>query len=286
MKIFIGITIVFVSLVLVLDQLVDRMFRQEIKKHRQTPEKYQVSFDEIRIPGINGAQLYGWWIPTSPEAPTLVLVHGWGRNLERMLPYIKILHPAGYNLLAFDARNHGSSSQVKRPTVGTFTEDILVAVEHIVNSGWVNNDRIGVLGLSVGGGAAINAASFDNRIKAVVTVGAFSHPIEVMKLEFVKRNIPDFISSLLLGYTHLRFGIDFEKIAPVNKINLSNADILLIHGNKDETIPLSQGQALYSAGNGEKTQLWIVPGKGHGNCNSHPQFWENIETFLQVALPV
>jgi pimeloyl-ACP methyl ester carboxylesterase len=84
----------------------------------------------------------------------------------------------------------------------------------------------------------------------------------------------------------LRFGIDFNKIAPVNNIPHADADILLIHGDEDDTIPLAQGQALAGAGNAEKTQLWIVPGKGHSDCDSHPQFWEKVEAFLQVTLPL
>jgi pimeloyl-ACP methyl ester carboxylesterase len=286
MHIFLWILIIFIILVLILDRLVERMYRHDMKKHSNTPAKFQIAFDEIYIPSVQDTQLYGWWMPTFPDAPTLILVHGWGRNLERMLAYIRALHPMGYNLLAFDARNHGSSSPVKHPTVGTFSEDILAVVDFIAKSGWVSNDRIGIVGLSVGGGAAINAASWDQRVKAVITVGAFSHPIEVMSLEFKKRKVPAFIASFLFGYIRLRFGINFDKIAPVNNIRNSNADILLIHGNEDETIPLAQGQALVKAGHSEKTQLWIVPDKGHSNCDSHPQFWEKAGAFLQRALPV
>ncbi len=281
--IFLWIFIIGLILVFSLDQLIGRMYRYERKKHRSTPEKYQIAFNVVCIPGVKDAQLYGWWIPTSPDAPTLILVHGWGRNMARMMPYIRALHPMGYNLLAFDARNHGSSSPVKHPTVGTFSEDTLAAVEFIAKSGWVSNNCIGIAGLSVGGGAAINAASWDRRVKTVITVGAFSHPIDVMKLEFQKK-IPDFIPWLFFGYMRLRFGIDFDKIAPVNNISQSNADIFLIHGDKDETIPLVQGQALAGTGNPGRTRLWVVPGKGHSDCNTHPQFWEKVEAFLRETI--
>jgi pimeloyl-ACP methyl ester carboxylesterase len=279
------VIVIFIILILSLDQLIERIYRYEKKKHRTTPSKFQIPFDEIYIPGVKDTQLYGWWIPTLPEAPTLILIHGWGRNLARMLPYIRALHPMGYNLLAFDARNHGSSSPVKNPTVGTFSKDILAVVDFIDKSGWVTNKRIGIVGLSVGGGAAINAACWDQRIKAVITVGAFSHPVDVMKQEFRKRKIPDFIPWLLFGYMRLRFGIDFEKIAPVKNIEQSIADILLIHGDDDQTIPLAQGQTLAEAGTPASSNLWIVSGKGHSDCHTHPQFWEKVGAFLQRTLP-
>jgi len=283
--IFIWILIIASLLIFLLDQLIERMFRYEKKPHQVTPRKYGIPFEEIQIHLRNRAHPYGWWMPSSPNAPTLVLIHGWGRNLARMMPYIQKLHPLGYNLVAFDARGHGDSSPEKHPTVGTFSEDILAVVDFICKSGWVPDNQFGIVGLSVGGGAAINAAGWDQRVKAVITVGAFSHPIAVMKQEFLKRKIPVFIPWLLFGYIRLRFRIDFGQIAPVNNIRKAGAKILLIHSDDDETTPLAQGQALAMAGNSANTELWVVPGKGHSDCNTHPQFWEKVNTFLQRTLP-
>ncbi|RLD08827.1 MAG: hypothetical protein DRI65_00990 [Chloroflexota bacterium] len=281
---FFWIIITPLLLIFSIDQLIERMYRYEKKIHHVTPEKYKLSYDEIRIPSVKDSQLYGWWIPASPDAPTLILLHGWGRNLSRVMPYIRKLHPLGYNLLAFDARNHGSSTAVKHPTVGTFSEDILAAVDFLDKSGLTSSDSIGILGLSIGGGAAINAAGWDDRIKSVVTIGALSHPVAVMNYEFQKRHIPKFIAKAILEYMRLRFELDFDKIAPVKNIAQTNAAILLIHGDEDETVPLAQGQALAEAGDPNQTRLWVVPGKGHSNCHSHPQFWEIVETFLHETL--
>ncbi len=278
------ILIVTILLIFSIDQLIEHLYRYEKKTHSVSPDKYKIPFDEILIPAGKDTQLYSWWIPASPDAPTLILLHGWGRNLARVMPYIQKLHPLGYNLLAFDVRNHGSSSPEKHPTVGTFSEDTLAVVDFLAKSDLTSSENIGVLGLSIGGGAAINAAGWDTRIKSVVTIGAISHPVAVMNYEFQKRHIPNFIAVTILGYMRLRFGLDFDKIAPVKNISQTNAAILLIHGDEDETVPLSQGHALAEAGNSTQTRLWVVPGKGHSNCQSHPEFWEKINIFLQEAL--
>ena len=281
---FLWISIVLLLLIFSMDQLIEKMYRYEKKPHLATPEEHKIRFEEIHIPSVKDSQLYSWWIPASPGAPTLFLLHGWGRNLSRMMPYIQKLHPLGYNLLAFDARNHGSSSPEKHPTVGTFSEDILAAVDFLAKSDLTSSDSIGVLGLSIGGGAAINAAGWDARIKSVVTIGAISHPVAAMNYEFQKRHIPNFIAGAILGYMRLRFRLDFDKIAPAKNIARTNAAILLIHGNQDETVPLAQGQALAEAGNPTQTRLWVIPGKGHSNCHNHPQFWEKVDTFLKETL--
>ena len=84
--IFFWIFVIVIILIFSLDQLIERMVRCDVKTLRITPEKHQITFDEVLVPGVKQAQLYGCWIPFSPDAPTLILVHGWGRNLARMMP--------------------------------------------------------------------------------------------------------------------------------------------------------------------------------------------------------
>jgi pimeloyl-ACP methyl ester carboxylesterase len=146
--IFIWILIISVLLIIAFDQLVERVYRCEKKTSQITPLQFDIPFDEILIPAKNSGQLSGWWIPASPHAPTLILIHIWGRNLSRMMPYIRALHPLGYNLLAFDARNHSESSPISHPTVGAFSEDALAAVDFVSHS----SREIGIFGLSIGGG--------------------------------------------------------------------------------------------------------------------------------------
>lgn len=279
----------FVAVILffLLDAIIARMYQNTKRSHQTTPEKFGIPFEEVNFPVGKNGHLYGWWIPTSQSAPTLILVHGWGRNLSRMLPYIQKFHPLGYNLIAFDARSHGSSTPIKTPTVWTFTQDICAAVNFIVESRLVSSQEIGAVGLSIGGGAVINTASLDMRIRSVITVGAFSHPVEVMKLGFQEKHIPYLpFGWLLFKYMRVRFGLDFNKIAPVNNIHNTHANILLVHGEQDSTVPLTQGKALLEAGNPETTHLWVVPGKGHSDCHAHPHFWEKIKSFLQETIPI
>lgn len=281
------ILIILIIFFLALDRVVERMYQNKKRPHRATPKKIDIAFEEIHIPAPQGGQLYGWWIPGLPSAPTLILVHGWGRNVERMMPYIGNLQSMGYNLLAFDARNHGSSIPEKHPTVGTFTQDTLAAVAFIKASDRVSSKEIGIFGLSVGGGAAINAAALDDHVQSIVSIGAFSHPNDVMRLEFQKRHIPYFpLVWLFFKYMQLRFGLNFDRIAPINNIAHAQARTFLVHGDEDETIPLAQAKALVQAGNRERSSLWVVPGKGHSDCHTHPQFWGKVGAFLDETIPL
>ncbi len=279
--IFFWIFLFIVLFIFILDFFSKRAYAYEKTPHSKTPAKFDIPFEEAHIPAVDGGQLYGWWVPGKPEAPTLILIHGWSRNVGRMLPYIRHLHPLGYNLLAIDARNHGSSSLLIAPTVGTFTEDVLAAVDYLAEKN--PSTTLGLIGLSIGGGASIAAAGQDKRIQATVTVGAISHPTELMKTHFAQRHIPGFIVAALFLYMRLRYGIDYEKIAPLNHIPNAEGKILIVHGENDETVPLTQGRAL-AAANPTSARLWVVPAKGHSDCHFAPDFWEKMDAFLDENL--
>ncbi len=264
------------------DVLVRRMYAYESPSPSKTPADYGIPYEKVRIPASRGGSLAGWWIPGEEGAPTLILVHGWSRNAQRMMPYIRALHPLGYNLLAFDARNHGDSSPYPRPTVYSFAEDALSAVHFVQGEKPQAARQLGIIGLSIGGGGAVNAAAMDGNIACVVAVGAVAHPIWTMLPEFRKRGIPEGIARALFKFMEWRYGLNFERIAPVNNIASARARFLLIHGDEDKTIPLEHGKRMYAAAPAGQAELWVVPGKGHSNCHTHPDFWPRVTAFLET----
>ena len=251
--------------------------------------KYRYEFQEIKIPTKNYKNLYGWWIPTenpnNENKPTIILVHGWSKNVDRTMSFIKKLHPAGYNLLAFDSRCHGRSDDDKFSSMVKFMEDIRASIDYSEKLPNVDINRIGVLGLSMGGAATLYAVSLDSRIKSAVTIGAFSHPKKVMGDEFKKRKILYFpFVWFIFKYMEFRIGAKFDDIAPLNNIMKSNANIFLIHGINDTTVPIEQANELYIAGNPDNIKLWKVDGKGHSDCNHHPDFWDKVLDFYKNNL--
>ncbi len=263
-----------------------KMYALKLTPHTETPEKFDIAFEEIRFSTENQRSLYGWWIPAKnhPEkAPTLILVHGWSRNLGRMLRYISHLHPLDYNLLAFDARHHGSSDPDDHSSMYKFGQDIHAAVKFACSRN-INPERVGVVGLSIGGAGTFYAAAQDSCIKAVVTVGAPAHPVDVMKREFKRYHIPSPLTWLILKQIEYKIGISYEEFAPVNNIAKATAAFLIIHGDTDEVVLPSQGAKLKNAARPDQCDCWNIPGRGHSNCHHEPGFWDKVNLFLQKNL--
>ncbi|MEZ5196522.1 MAG: alpha/beta fold hydrolase [Bacteroidales bacterium] len=243
--------VILLSLLLIIGVcflMMTKMYTNKFEAHIKTPGDYGIPFETVRYQTRNNKKLYGWWIPSkknSAVAQTILLVHGWNRNVGRMMPYIKELYPEGYNLLVFDSRNHGSSDADEFSSMPKFAEDIIASIDFLEKKAQMHCDDLMVIGLSMGGAASIFAASKDNRIAKIITVGAFAHPGEVMKREIQKRHVPYFpVIWMFLRYVQYKIGNSFDAIAPLNNIGKVKSKILLIQGEEDDVVPMEQAERI------------------------------------------
>jgi len=92
----------------------------------RTPDQYGMEYKDIFFPSTDGVTIEGWFIPAKNSKKLIICNHpmpanryGFPGHLEpwkmfggfevNFLPEYKILHDAGYNIIAYDFRNHGRS---------------------------------------------------------------------------------------------------------------------------------------------------------------------------------
>jgi len=255
-------------------------FHNPVVRH-EVPKNMPFKIQEVWIPSKKNKKLYAWWIPMDTTAPTIIFVHGWGRNSQRMMTYLKKFCCKGFNLLAFDARSHGNSDADGYANLVKFAEDTLSAMDYLEKQSKIENKDFYLVGLSIGGAASIYAAARDPRVKKVITVGAFAHPAVVMRKQFADHRIPYFpLVWLLFKYVKIFQHLDLDVIAPEKHIAKSTARFLLIHGEQDKTVPVNQGIRLKKAA-GDKADLWTIPGRGHSDCHLEKGFWDRVIGFFK-----
>lgn len=135
-----------------------------------TPTNLGVTYEEITLTSQDGVPLAGWYIPSRNKA-AVILLHGHSGNRLGVVHHAEALVQAGYGVLMFDLRAHGSSGGRRFATSQAGVDDVLTAVAYLSKRPDVNPAGIGVMGVSVGGVFALHAAAQTVAIRAVAVDG-------------------------------------------------------------------------------------------------------------------
>ncbi len=226
----------------------------------------------VDFPTVNGKRLFGWFIPAGERAPALVVMHGWGGNAEMMLPLAAPLHERGFALLLVDARCHGQSDGDTFASLPRFAEDIDAALAWLAGQPEVDAARLGVIGHSVGAGAALLAASRRADLRAVVSLAAFAHPAAMMRRWLASMRIPYWpFGAYILAYVQRVIGYRFDDIAPRHTVARVACPVLIVHGLEDDTVPVDEAREIYAARASDAVELLLVPGShdDYGDVTRH-----------------
>jgi pimeloyl-ACP methyl ester carboxylesterase len=135
-----------------------------------TPADRGLAYEQVNFTTSDGVRLSGWYVPSANGA-AVALLHGSGSTRSAVLDHAEVLAGNGYGVLLYDDRGHGRSDGDGMDFGWWGDLDLGAAVSYLQTRSDVLADRIGVVGMSMGGEQAVNAAATDDRILAVVGEG-------------------------------------------------------------------------------------------------------------------
>ncbi len=223
-----------------------------LKKLREFPkEKYFTdAWEEVRFPsrdkkGIKRATIAGWYYKHNGnlDNKTVIVVHGIdpsGKCNSRSLLTSGMLFKSGFNVLNIDLRNYGDSSILSDYIKLGAEEylDILGAFDFLLGKGVAAN-KIGVLGISLGGTTAIYAAANEKRISAIWVDSSYSTFSKVVDDELGRLGLPSIFHLALNLAGRVLINTNLSNLNPVLKIKDPEQAFFFTHGRRDKRMYFS-----------------------------------------------
>jgi len=247
----------------------------------KNPGDYAMDFELVKIPTSKEHLLNGWLMAAPDSQTTVVLMHGWGGNAEMTLTMAQPLYDAGYEVLVYDARNHGLSPDDGFSSLPKFSEDTSAAVDWMRTTRRDPAHRVVLVGHSIGAAAVLLAASKRDDIAAVVSVSAFAHPDKLMRGEVKRLPLPEFMVKAVLKYVEWRIGYSFDEIAPMNTLCRISCPVLLSHGDNDRVVPFSDLELIARNCGGEHVTTMAIEGADHYTVEKIEAHGKDIIGFLK-----
>jgi hypothetical protein len=226
----------------ILNQMADSFGQQLRSPIWHSPSEATLDYEDVTFPSLDGVPLEGWFIPASGSNKLIIANHPMGfsrsgipAHLEpwrsiwsssgndfevNFVPDYKILHDAGYNVLAYDLRNFGHSGAANGgiASSGIFeARDVLGSLKYVRSRDDTREMTIGLFSRCLGCSSTFRAMADDPAAFRDVRCLVGPQPV-TMKIIVERRlallGAPADLINDLERRVLLRTGIGFARRAP------------------------------------------------------------------------
>jgi fermentation-respiration switch protein FrsA (DUF1100 family) len=251
-----------------------------------TPADRGLAFSNVTFITSDGVRLSAWYLPSTNSA-AIVTLPGSGSNRTATFGQAAVLARYGYGVLMVDPRGQGRSGGHAMDAGWNGDRDITAAVRFLQHQPGVDANRIGVLGLSMGGEEAIGAAAADPAIRAVVAEGA-THRTAADKAGYLPGGVTGAIQRVLDEVTYGTAAL----LSPAPQPGTLHTAIARAHATRFLLIAAGKGVdepqavAYLRTAAPDRVQTWTVPGASHvhGLAIAPAQWTTRVIGFFDQAL--
>ncbi len=238
---------------------------------------------ETTIESESGSRLATWYAEADHSTATVVLLHGLRANRESMLDRARLLRRAGYSIVMIDLQAHGESPG-EHITVGRLER--LDAQAAVLYARTRNPDhKIGVIGCSLGGAAALLGSPLD--VDAMVIESVYPTVTEAVhdRVSAQVGPLSHILAPLLLCQLQPRLGVSTDALRPIDRIDEVECPLLIANGDEDHHTTLAETQRMFERAKTPK-QLVIFTGAAHVDLLAHDpeKYAQEVIPFLKIHL--
>jgi fermentation-respiration switch protein FrsA (DUF1100 family) len=238
--------------------------------------------EDVSFTTSDGLELRGWYIPSKNRAAVIVFPGRKGPQRQT-----RMLARHGYGVLLFDRRGEGESEGDPNALGWAGDRDLNAAVAFLRRRSDVDADRIGGIGLSVGGEMMIEAGAESDGLKAIVSEGAGMRSLrEALAIPGTRKRLEATIAHLVVTPGVALFSNDAPPASLEDLVGrIAPRPVFLIYAVPGQGGEAELSEVFYDAAREPKI-LWRVPGSGHtGGIEARPEEYERrVVGFFDGAL--
>lgn len=204
--------------------------------------------------------------------PLLVVIHGGPTSTSWAVPTSGRLYPieqfVQQGCVVLEPNYRGSAGygeafrKLNYRNLGTGDyADVISGVDHLIEQGFVDREKVGVMGWSQGGYISAFCSAYSDRFKAISVGAGISNWVTY----YVNTDIHQF-TRFYMGETPWDDPDVYAKTSPMTYIKRACTPTLIQHGDKDNRVPLPNAFELYQGlrDMDVETELVVFKGMPHG----------------------
>ena len=217
------------------------------------PDSRRVSPAELGLSGVaettlqtpDGETLVAWYAKAKPGEPTLLYFHGNAGSLVTRVERVRKYVERGRGILILSYRGYGGSTG--SPSEISNVADAKLSYDYLIKNGLLPEDII-LYGESLGTGVAIQTAA--------------ARPAAGLILDAPYTSLAD-VAAERYAWVPVRWLMSdpYRSDLYLSKLKLP---IIVVHGDRDDTVPVEMGRKVYELAGGPK-ELAIIKGGGHSD---------------------
>jgi fermentation-respiration switch protein FrsA (DUF1100 family) len=193
----------------------------------------------------DGIELVCWLSRAKPGQPTILYFHGNGGGLAERADRIRILRDNGVGIFMMSYR--GYSGSTGSPSEAANVADAKLAYDWLVGSG-VRPEDVILYGESLGSGVATQV-SLEKPVAGLILDAPFTSVVE--------------LGAMIYPWLPIRLLL-LDRYETIRDIGRVRAPILVLHGERDHTVPVEMGRRVFAAAR-EPKQMVTFPEAAHSN---------------------
>ena len=222
--------------------------------------------------GSNNQQVFDIYLPAnrSNTTKTLILIHGGGwtsgdkTDMNGLLQLLKTNLPT----YAFVNLNYRLASN-GNPALPMQIDDITAAISNLKSNNYGISNKFGFVGISAGAHLSMLYGYANNSLNEIKVVCSIVGPANFTDPNYLNNTSLSGLYLAVAGQAYSQNPTFFVNASPYHKATSASPPTLLLYGNSDPLVPITQGQDLHSKLDqlGIYNEFTLYNG-GHGNWSN------------------